>query len=52
MSGHKRDSLDDMMESLDEFRLYEQMTKDDDDDVNLDFDDDFELDDDTDAEVM
>ena len=51
MSGHKRDSLDDMMDSLDEFWLYEQMTKDDDDDVNLDFDDDFELDDDTDAEL-
>lgn len=45
MSEHEREPLDDMMDSLDEFWLYEQMTKDDDDDVNLDFDDDYELDD-------
>ena len=51
MSGRDRDFLDDMMDSLDEFWLYEQMTKDDDkdDDVNLDFDDGFDLDDDTDT---
>ena len=50
MSGHDRDFLDDMMDTLDEFWLYNQVTKDDDDDVNLDFDDDFDLDDDTDID--
>ena len=50
MSGRDRDFLDDMMDSLDEFWLYHQATKDDDDDVDLDFDDDFDLDDDTDID--
>lgn len=46
MSGRDRDFLDDMMDSLDEFWLYHQATKDDDDDVDLDFDAGFDIDDD------
>ena len=51
MSGRERDFLDDMMDTLDEFWLYHQVTKDDDDDddVDLDFDADFDIDDDTDT---
>lgn len=51
MSGHDRDFLDDMIDSLDDFWLYHQMTKKDyEDDVNLDFDDDFDLGIDTDVD--
>ena len=46
MSGRDRDFLDDMMDSLDEFWLYHQATKDDDDVVDLDFDAGFDIDDD------
>lgn len=50
MSGRDHDFLDDMMDSLDEFWLYHQATKDDEDDVDPDFDADFDIDDDIDTD--